>query len=151
MRRAPYHSGRRSPAWRKLKLLQQQEFIVGGWTAPRSTRQYFGALLLGVRDETRPGALTYVGHTGTGFNQAELARVWKLLKAREIDQSPFAERIKSNEPAHWVRPDLVAQVRFTEWTDDNKLRHPVYLGLRDDKRTEDVVREKKRVGEASFG
>jgi bifunctional non-homologous end joining protein LigD len=141
--RAPYHSGRRSPAWRKLKLLQQQEFIVGGWTAPRSTRQYFGALLLGVRDKTRPGALTYVGHTGTGFNQTELARVWKLLKPREIDKSPFAERIKSNEPAHWVRPDLVAQVRFTEWTADNKLRHPVYLGLRDDKRAEDVVREKK--------
>jgi bifunctional non-homologous end joining protein LigD len=143
--RAPYHSGRRSPAWRKLKLLQQQEFIVGGWTAPRSTRQYFGALLLGVHDETGRGALTYVGHTGTGFNQAELARVWKLLKAREVERSPFAERIKSNEPAHWVRPDIVAQVRFTEWTDDGKLRHPVYLGLRDDKRTEDVVREKKRV------
>jgi bifunctional non-homologous end joining protein LigD len=142
--RAPYHAGRRSPAWRKLKVVQQQEFIVGGWTEPRQTRQYFGALLLGVRDEKRPGALTYVGHTGTGFNQAELARVWKLLKAREADRSPFAERIKTNEPAHWVRPDLVAQVRFTEWTADDKLRHPVYLGLRDDKRTEDVVREKQR-------
>jgi bifunctional non-homologous end joining protein LigD len=142
--RAPYHAGRRSPAWRKLKVVQQQEFIVGGWTEPRSTRSYFGALLLGVRDEKRPGALTYVGHTGTGFNQAELARVWKLLKAREAERSPFAERIKTNEPAHWVRPDLVAQVRFTEWTADDKLRHPVYLGLRDDKRTEDVVREKKR-------
>ena len=142
--RAPYHSGRRSPAWRKLKLLQQQEFIVGGWTAPRSTRQYFGALLLGVRDKTRPGALTYVGHTGTGFNQAELARVWKLLKARETGRSPFADPIKSNEPAHWVRPELVVQVRFTEWTADGKLRHPVYLGLRDDKRAEDVVREKKK-------
>jgi bifunctional non-homologous end joining protein LigD len=141
--RAPYHSGRRSPAWRKLKVLQQQEFIVGGWTAPRSTRQYFGALLLGVRDKTHPGALTYVGHTGTGFNQAELARLWKLLKARETERSPFADRIKTNEPAHWVRPELVAQVRFTEWTADNKLRHPVYLGLRDDKRPEDVVREKK--------
>ena len=143
--RAPYHSGRRSPAWRKLKILQQQEFIVGGWTEPRATRQYFGALLLGVHDEKGRGALTYVGHTGTGFNQAELARVWKLLKAREVERSPFAEPIKSNEPAHWVRPDLVAQVRFTEWTDDGKLRHPVYLGLRDDKRTEDVVREKKQV------
>jgi bifunctional non-homologous end joining protein LigD len=144
--RAPYHAGRRSPAWRKMKVVHQQEFIVGGWTEPRSTRQYFGALLLGVRDETRPGALTYVGHTGTGFNGAELARVWKLLKAREAERSPFAERIRTNEPAHWVRPDLVAQVRFTEWTADDKLRHPVYLGLRDDKRTEDVVREKKRAG-----
>jgi bifunctional non-homologous end joining protein LigD len=140
---APYQSGRRSPAWRKLKLFHEQEFIIGGWTEPRQTRQYFGALLLGVRDETT-ARLTYVGHTGTGFDHAELARVWKLLKGREIDRSPFSDRIKTNEPAHWTRPDLVAQVRFTEWTDDDKLRHPVYLGLRDDKRPEDVVREEKR-------
>jgi bifunctional non-homologous end joining protein LigD len=140
--RAPYQSGRRSPAWRKLKVVHEQEFVAGGWTEPRHTRQYFGALLLGVRE--RPGGpLTYVGHTGTGFNQAELARVSKLLKAREIPESPFSAPIKSNEPAHWARPDLVAQVRFTEWTADGKLRHPVYLGLRDDKRAEEVVREEK--------
>jgi bifunctional non-homologous end joining protein LigD len=140
--RSPYHSGRRSPAWRKLKIVQQQEFVVGGWTEPRQTRQYFGALLLGVHDGKDPDApLTYVGHTGTGFDQHELARVWKLLEARETKTSPFRERIKTNEPAHWVRPDLVAQVRFTEWTDDNKLRHPVYLGLRDDKKAAEVVKE----------
>lgn len=139
--RAPYHSGRRSPAWRKLKMLNQQEFVVGGWTEPRQTRQYFGALLLGVHQDGAEGPLTYVGHTGTGFDQAELARVWKMLKARETKSSPFRDRIKSNEPAHWVRPDLVAQVRFTEWTDDGKLRHPVYLGLRDDKVASDVRRE----------
>ena len=140
--RSPYHSGRRSPAWRKLKIVQQQEFVVGGWTEPRQTRQYFGALLLGVHDGKDGHApLTYVGHTGTGFDQAELARVSKLLKTRETQHSPFRERIKTNEPAHWVRPDLVAQVRFTEWTDDNKLRHPVYLGLRDDKKAAEVVKE----------
>jgi bifunctional non-homologous end joining protein LigD len=139
---SPYHSGRRSPAWRKVKLLNQQEFVVGGWTEPRQTRQHFGALLLGVHEDGNPGGpLTYVGHTGTGFDGAELARVWRLLKAREIPASPFRERIKTNEPAHWVRPDLVAQVRFTEWTNDRKLRHPVYLGLRDDKRPGDVKRE----------
>jgi len=138
---APYHSGRRSPAWRKIKLLQQQELIVGGWTEPRESRQYFGALLLGVRGEKHAGALTYAGHTGTGFNQADLERVWKLLKARETDRSPFSEKIKTNQRAHWVRPDLVAQVRFTEWTADGKLRHPVYLGLRDDKQPDTVVRE----------
>jgi bifunctional non-homologous end joining protein LigD len=138
--RAPYQSGRRSPTWRKLKVVNEQEFVVGGWTEPRQTRAHFGALLLGVRDE-KSAALTYVGHTGTGFNQAELERVWKLLKARETKTSPFADRIKTNEPAHWVRPDLVAQVRFTEWTDDEKLRHPVYLGLRDDKRSGEVTRE----------
>jgi bifunctional non-homologous end joining protein LigD len=135
--RSPYHCGRRSPAWCKLKLLSQQEFVIGGWTEPRQTRQYFGALLLGVPDDSS-GRLRYVGHTGTGFDQAELARVWKLLKAREMDRSPFSERFKTNEPAHWVRPELVAEVRFTEWTADNKLRHPVYLGLRDDKRSSDV-------------
>jgi bifunctional non-homologous end joining protein LigD len=117
---SPYHSGRRSPAWRKLKLVQQQEFVVGGWTEPRQTRQHFGALLLGVYDDDRGGRLTYVGHTGTGFDQKELERVSRLLKAREIRESPFAEKIKTNEPAHWVRPDLVAQVRFTEWTDDDQ-------------------------------
>jgi len=137
---APYQSGRRSAAWRKLKVVNEQEFVVGGWTEPRQTRSCFGALLLGVRDE-KTGALTYVGHTGTGFNQAELERVWKLLKAREVRDSPFSNRIKTNEPAHWARPDLVAQVRFTEWTADEKLRHPVYLGLRDDKRPEEVRRE----------
>ena len=138
--RSPYQSGRRSPAWRKLKVVNEQEFVVGGWTEPRQTRSCFGALLLGVRDQ-KTGALTYVGHTGTGFNQAELERVWKLLKAREIRTSPFSNRIKSNEPAHWARPDLVAQVRFTEWTADEKLRHPVYLGLRDDKPAQEVRRE----------
>jgi bifunctional non-homologous end joining protein LigD len=138
--RAPYHSGRRSPAWRKLKVLHEQEFVIGGWTDPRQTRHYFGALLLGVHDDR--GALIYTGHTGTGFNQAELERVWKLLEPREIAKSPFAAPVKTNERAHWVKPDLVAQVRFTEWTADAKLRHPVYLGLRDDKRAEDVRRER---------
>jgi len=133
-----YQVGRRSPAWRKIKVVHEQEFVVGGWTAPRQTRQYFGALLLGLYDA---GSLVYVGHTGTGFDHKELARVWSLLKARAIAKSPFATPIKSNEPPHWVRPDLVAQVKFTEWTDDGKLRHPVYLGLSDDKSAKEVVKE----------
>ena len=140
--RAPYHSGRRSPCWRKLKVVNEQEFVIGGWTEPRQTRQHFGALLLGVHDDDDPSVLRYVGHTGTGFDQKELARVAALLKARETKTSPFSERIKSNEPAHWVRPELVAQIRFTEWTADQKLRHPVYLGLRDDKRPQEIRREK---------
>jgi len=151
---APYQSGRRSPSWRKLKLHHQQEFVVGGWTEPRNTRQYFGALLLGVYEhggsglkaqgsgeKTQSSTLIYVGHVGTGFDQAELELVSNLLKARETKQSPFAGKIPSNETAHWVRPELVAQVRFTEWTDDGILRHPVYLGLRDDKKADAVVRE----------
>jgi bifunctional non-homologous end joining protein LigD len=141
---SPYQSGRRSPAWRKLKLVHQEEFVIGGWTEPRQTRQHFGALLLGLHQSGTRGSrgpLTYVGHTGTGFDQQELERVSKLLKARETKESPFSAKIKSNEVAHWVRPDLVVQVRFTEWTDDQKLRHPVYLGLRDDKHAATVVKE----------
>jgi len=141
---APYHSGKRSPAWRKLKIVQTQEMVIGGWTEPRQTRQHFGALLLGVYRTDPPAAdekLTYAGHTGTGFNGAELARLAKLLKPREIKESPFASKVVTNERAHWVRPELVAQVRFTEWTADNKLRHPVYLGLRADKDPRTVVRE----------
>src|SRR4051794_19637134 len=107
-----YQPGRRTPAWRKVKLLQEEEFVVGGWTEPRQTRSHFGALLLGVYED---GVLTYVGHTGTGFDQKELTRVAALLKARATTSSPFSGKIKTNEPAHWVRPDLVAQIRFTEW------------------------------------
>jgi bifunctional non-homologous end joining protein LigD len=136
---SPYQSGRRSPAWRKLKLVNQDEFVVGGWTEPRNTRSRFGALLLGLFEDGANPRLVYVGHTGTGFDQKELDRVWKLLKPREIRESPFADRFKTNEPAHWVKPELVAQVRFTEWTADKKLRHPVYLGLRDDKRAREVT------------
>jgi bifunctional non-homologous end joining protein LigD len=135
-----YKSGKRSPDWRKLKLVHEQEFVIGGWTEPRQTRAYFGALLLGVYEGTD---LVYAGHTGTGFNEKELARVMKLLKPLETPASPFKTKPKTNERPHWVRPALVAQIKFTEWTADGKLRHPVYLGLRDDKRAETVTRERK--------
>jgi bifunctional non-homologous end joining protein LigD len=135
---SPYKSGKRTPEWRKLKLVHEQEFVIGGWTEPRHTRSYFGALLLGVYHDA---ALEYVGHTGTGFNEKELARLMKLLTPLETSTSPFRVKPKTNERPHWVRPELVAQIRFTEWTADAKLRHPVYLGLRDDKRPRDVHRE----------
>ena len=135
-----YKSGKRTPDWRKLKIVHEQEFVIGGWTEPRQTRTYFGALLLGVYDGNQ---LVYVGHTGTGFNERELARVMKLLKPLETKTCPFANLPKSNERPHWVRPALVAQIKFTEWTADAKLRHPVYLGLRDDKKPTDVRREEQ--------
>jgi bifunctional non-homologous end joining protein LigD len=153
-----YRSGKRTPDWRKVKITCEQEFVIGGWTEPRQTRTHFGALLLGVHDDNRGGRngrrdsdrlgsadnpLLYVGHVGTGFNERELARLMKLLRPLEIEQCPFAVKPASNERPHWVRPVLVTQVRFTEWTADDKLRHPVYLGLRDDKRAEDVTRERK--------
>jgi bifunctional non-homologous end joining protein LigD len=135
-----YHSGKRTPEWRKLKILQEQEFVVGGWTEPRNMRSYFGALLLGVYDGA--GNLNYTGHTGTGFNEKELSRVMRLLEPLETKENPFSEPLKTNERPHWVQPKLVAQVKFTEWTADGRLRHPVYLGLRDDKKPDEVVREK---------
>jgi len=133
-----YKSGKRSPDWHKIKIHHEQEFVVGGWTEPRQTRSYFGALLIGVYDGKK---LIYVGHTGTGFDERELARVMPILKRLETRECPFGDVPKTNERPHWIRPELVAQVRFTEWTADNKLRHPVYLGMRDDKRAADVHRE----------
>jgi bifunctional non-homologous end joining protein LigD len=133
-----YKSGKRTPDWRKLKITLEQEFVVGGWTEPRHSRGYLGALLLGVHEN---GGLHYVGHTGTGFSEAELHRVWELLREREIAASPFRNVPRPNERPHWAKPELVAQVRFTEWTDDRKLRHPIYLGLRDDVMAAEVRRE----------
>ncbi|HMD35116.1 MAG TPA: non-homologous end-joining DNA ligase, partial [Vicinamibacterales bacterium] len=139
-----YASGRRSPDWRKIKIHQEQEFVIGGWTEPRNTRSHFGALLLGVYENDD---LIYCGHTGTGFNERELAKVTRLLKPLETDTTPFRNKPKTNERPHWARPELVAQVRFTEWTADRKLRHPVYLGLRDDKRPTEVRLEPTPNGE----
>ena len=141
-----YKPGQRSPDWRKLKITLEQEFVVGGWTEPRNSRGYLGALLLGVWADGRK--LEYVGHTGTGFTGAELERVWRLLKAVEIPASPFTTRPQANERPHWAEPKLVAQVRFTEWTSDGKLRQPVYLGLRDDVSPRAVKRE--RVGSSGL-
>ena len=133
-----YRTAKRSPDWIKLKLVRSQEFVIGGWTEPRGTRSYFGALLLGVY---RDGALEYVGHTGTGFDEKELRKVSALLKTLESDRPPFKDRPRPNQPPHWVKPQLVAEVKFTEWTDDGKLRHPTYLGLRDDIDPRTVIRE----------
>ena len=145
--RSLYKSGKRSPDWRKLKIVHEQEFVVGGWTEPRQTRAHFGALLLGVYEsqDPSPQPLVYAGHTGTGFSENELARVMTLLEPLETTMCPFTTKPKTNERPHWVRPELVAQIAFAEWTADGKLRHPVYLGLRDDKvpteiRREDAVR-----------
>jgi len=134
---SPYESGRRSPSWRKVKLVLRQEFVVGGWTDPRDSRQHFGALLLGVYEGH---ALRLAGQVGSGFTGPELDRIAKLLRARQIDTCPFLPRPHAPS-AHWVEPTLVAEVKFTEWTADNVLRHPVYIGLRDDRNPRTIVRE----------
>ena len=135
-----YFAGKRSTDWAKLKLQHAQEFVIGGWTEPRGARAHFGALLLGVYDNR--GRFTYVGHVGTGFTEFELARLTKLLAPLARKGSAFdVPPPMTNETPHWVKPQLVAQVRFTEWTDEARLRHPAYLGLRDDVDPKTVRRE----------
>jgi bifunctional non-homologous end joining protein LigD len=147
-----YRDGRRTPDWLKLKITKQDEFVVGGYTEPKGARAYYGSLILGRYDAS--GKLQHVGDVGTGFSGAELDRVWKLLQATKTDACPFAVRPKTLGKPHWVKPTLVAQVRYTEITDDGRLRHPTYLGLRDDKRAQDVTDENtlkaaKRIAKAS--
>jgi bifunctional non-homologous end joining protein LigD len=133
-----YEPGNRSRAWLKLKIEFRQEFVVGGFTEPRNSRQHIGALLLGYFDQ---GRFIYVGHTGGGFTGAGLAEMYKRLKPLEQDKSPFEEVPKTNERAHWVKPKVVVEVKFSEWTSDGKLRQPIYLGTRDDKQASEVGRE----------
>ena len=133
-----YESGRRSPAWRKIKLTHRQEFVVGGWTAPRGARTHFGALLLGVHEGQR---LRHVGQVGGGFTDAELARVADRLGTLDATTCPFDPPLRSTAAVHWVEPVLVAEVRFAEWTIDGKLRHPVYLAMREDVPATKVRRE----------
>lgn len=135
--RSPYRDGKRSPEWLKVKLHKQDEFVIGGWTAPQGTRAHFGALILGARGES--GALEYAGDVGTGFTGAELERLMGLLKRIETPTCPFAVKPKVKDTAHWVKPVLVAQIRYTEMTDEGRLRHPAYLGLRDDKPAKAVM------------
>ncbi|HEV8586509.1 MAG TPA: DNA ligase D [Methylomirabilota bacterium] len=126
---APYQAGRRSDAWRKIKAVRRQECVVGGWTEGRGSRAHFGALLLGVREG---GELVYVGHTGTGFGDREIKRLMALLRPLETPTCPFATRPATNGRPHWTRPELVVEIGFGEWTADGVMRHPKYLGLRDD-------------------
>lgn len=133
-----YEPGNRSHSWLKLKIEFRQEFVVGGFTEPRNSRQHIGALLLGYYDH---GRLIYVGHTGGGFTGAGLAEMYRRLKPLEQKASPFEETPKTNERAHWVKPNVVVEVKFSEWTSDGKLRQPIYLGTRDDKKPTDVGRE----------
>jgi bifunctional non-homologous end joining protein LigD len=134
---SPYRGGR-SRDWLKLKCHAEQELVIGGFTAPKGSRTEFGALLVGYYEDD---VLRYAGKVGTGFDHAALADLGKRLRKLEQDGSPF-EPFKPVPPGtRWVRPELVAQVGFAEWTRDGRLRHPRYIGLRDDKPAAEVVRE----------
>jgi bifunctional non-homologous end joining protein LigD len=134
-----YVSGR-SPAWLKVKVRKEDEFVIGGFTEPSGARHYFGALLLGVYSR---GKLEYVGKVGTGFDEETLKSLYKKFRPLKRVASSFDTVVKE-KGATFVAPKLVAQVGYTEWTGDGKLRHPTYLGLRDDKEAKDVKRQEKR-------
>lgn len=134
---SPY-DGRRSPNWLKFKCVRDQEFVIGGYTAPKGSRIELGALLIGYHEGHD---LVYAGKVGTGFDEATLRSLHKRMSAIEQNAPPFTRGLVRETGARWVRPELVAQIGFTEWTRDGKLRHPRYQGLRTDKDAGDVVRE----------
>ena len=139
-----YASGRRSSAWLKLKFASTEEFVVGGWTSPRGSRRRFGALLLGYypagRRRSPAGKLVFAGQAGSGFTGADLDRIAGLLTPLATDAPPFVETPppRPSEERRWVEPAIVVQASFSRWTLDGLLLHPVYAGLRDDKRPADV-------------
>lgn len=133
-----YLEGKRGDSWLKIKNHRSQEAVIGGWTEPRNSRKHFGALLLGVY---KGDELHYVGHTGTGFDEATLKELSARMKPLEQKKSPFTGKVRTNMPATWVKPELVANIKFTEWTREGHMRHPVFLGLRVDKKPSSVVRE----------
>ena len=137
-----YAPGARSRDWLKLKIEHRQELVVGGFTEPRNSRQHLGALLLGYY---RGDDFIYAGHTGGGFNRQSLGTMYRQLAPLEIARSPFTTTPKTNERAHWVKPKVVVEVKFAEWTSDGKLRQPIYLGTRDDKDPREVTREGESV------
>ena len=130
------YESRRSQNWLKLKLTSEQEFVIAGYTP--GEREHFGSLALGYYEG---GKLLYAGNVGTGFNGRNLAELWELIRPLEIAKMPFAHADKIPKGTKWVKPELVAQIKFANWTGDRKLRAPVYLGLRDDKSSKEVSRE----------
>jgi bifunctional non-homologous end joining protein LigD len=141
-RRDSRYVTRRSPEWIKLKCGMRQEFVIGGWTDPHGARTGIGSLLLGYYD--KDGVLRYAGNCGSGFNGASLRHMRETLEAMATDVNPFPARAVPGRTNHWVKPELVAEVSFSEWTATNSVRHPVFQGLRKDKPARSVVREQAK-------
>lgn len=133
-----YSKGVRGRNWVKIKNHNSQEAVIGGYTAPRNSRKHFGALLLGVYEK---GKLVYVGHTGTGFDGRSLNELMAMMKPLVRTTSPFSTKVDANQPPVWIKPELVCNVKFSEWTRDGHMRHPVFLGLRADKDALSVTKE----------
>ena len=152
LRGSTYESGRRSGAWIKLKCVNEQEFVIGGYTPPQGARKYFGALLVGYFENEK---LRFAGKVGTGFNTALLRVLHARFQKLRRPTCPFADLPEKSggrwaqnlTPAEmkrctWVEPKIVCEVKFTEWTRDGKLRHPVFIGIREDKDPRSVIRER---------
>jgi bifunctional non-homologous end joining protein LigD len=135
-----YRQGLRSKQWLKIKTHMRQEAVIGGFTEPRGSRKHIGALVLGVYDDS--GKLQYIGHTGGGIPTGELPALRSQLEKLEQRQSPFATKFKPNAPVHWVKPQLVCEVSFGEWTEDGHMRQPIFVGMRNDKPPKKISREK---------
>jgi bifunctional non-homologous end joining protein LigD len=136
--RSPYKTGVRSRDWLKVKTHLRQEAVIGGFTEPKGSRKYIGALILGVYEDD---ALVYVGHAGGGIPTKQLPQLRRQLEKLEQPASPFSDKIRPNAPVHWVKPKLVAEVVFSEWTVDKLMRQPIFVGLREDKAPTTVKRE----------
>jgi bifunctional non-homologous end joining protein LigD len=137
------YTGTRTRDWIKIKCQRRQEFVIGGYTDPQGSRGHFGALHLGLYDgPVAAPRLVYVSKVGTGFDQAGLKAIWEKLRPLARATPPFdAGAVPTGRGHHWVEPRLVCEVRFTEWTEDGGLRHPTFMGLRDDKKPQDCRRE----------
>jgi bifunctional non-homologous end joining protein LigD len=135
-----YYSGKRTREWLKIKTSKRQEVVIAGFTRPRKSRKHFGALVLALR---HGGGWRYAGHTGTGFSAASLKNIHGRLRPLIRETKPFDQPIPNERQTTWVRPKLVCEVKFTEWTKDGQMRHPAFVGLRGDKPAKEVMREKE--------
>jgi bifunctional non-homologous end joining protein LigD len=141
--RGHYYSGQRTREWLKVKSSLGQEVVIVGFTAPRRSRQYFGSLVLAVREGNK---WRYVGRAGTGFDRESLKSLHALLVPLITESKPVVEKVPEEANTTWVKPKLVGEVKFTEWTSKGEMRHPVFLGLRTDKKATDVIREIPKPG-----
>jgi bifunctional non-homologous end joining protein LigD len=135
-----YYSGKRTREWLKFKAVHEQEVVIVGYTEPRRSRKYFGSLVLAVRDQVTK-RWVYAGHVGTGFDQAALKSLYGTMQTLRTDKKPFDQKVKDENETTWLIPKLVGEVKFTEWTSEGEMRHPAFLGLRNDKKVFEVIRE----------
>lgn len=138
-RRASVYVEQRSREWQKIKITRRLECVIGGYTEPEGSRQYFGSVVLGLYG--KKGELVHIGQAGTGFDQKMLEQMWTVLRKLETPRNPFASKVQALRKVHWVQPKLVAEIKFAEWTHEGQLRAPVFLGLRTDKEPKECRRE----------